>query len=609
MFNKFQGIRPLVEGLVDADYVNCVPTGATIVDRTCYIDDGEFPTLTASQKYDREKPVWTPPVGSLGWKERVYYDLDGFSWDGSRTFTKENVDFQYAFTFDNRLYRIYLSNSRGIYDSTNGKTQYIFLVITDLTTGEHRLTCTPIIATWITLERYIHDVKWSHAISSTKPNQIYFTFDTKNIYWIDVRLVDKFFNSVANPCPIKCMTSSCINPNNLSLIVGTQSGQIQYAGNALMFVNWDCLDKSSVFEIPIEYELRQNPSRNFRISWYDNRLVCVDTITGVVNLTATDPARFYRDIATTDVTTNTWGSYGVNNVWTSWYASTLSSDSIVDVIPAFGYLFFINNMSIECWTRSGNEAAPLNPVSNYVSNIKVKVVNSVGNFLIAVAEENGKLGVYTIQPNAYSKISNTAVDKFVEGVKSIGVISQNGESHIGLFKDGMTIVFDPIRSIWYRLTDAPTTQPEIFVDETRCVSTRGSIILPTRRMLDYGEYYQIAGKTSFVERAVVDNLVEFTKRKSLVQLDILGDMGSVELDAPASYTHTQLNDNVSVSLEVSTTHGKKWSTQFFRKAPHIGKYDAKVTYNGLGSGESFLMRLKWWTQNHYTLIGFDLKAT
>lgn len=607
MFNQFQGVRPLVEGLVDADYVNCVPTGTTIVDRTCYIDDGEFPNIQQGFIHDRTKPERTLPetharTGNL-------FASDNYYWNGSEHFQKSGVEFQTSLAHKNVLYRIYISNRSGM--AVN--TQFLYVIATDLTSGEHRGSSTPIIIDWIDSENPLIVRKWSWAVSSTKPNQIYFSFDTKYIYWFNVADVENSFALTADEWEINCMIGMT---TTVFGAVTEDNGRSVYMTDETICKCWDAVDKENVIAISGEYNrysISKIGERNTDIAWYDNKLCVVDKTTGVLNMTCTDPAQFYRQPSTGNYASFEpedlkWMSYSTNNLWTSWYASTLSSDELIGVVSAFGYLFFINKNSVECWVRSGTEAAPLNPVSSYVINFSVDTIQLVGNYLLAVGKENGKIGVYSLKPNEAARISNSAVEKYLDSVKSIGVIYQNEEGHTGFFKDDMTIVLDPTRNIWYRLNDAETTQPRFFVDKDRAVSPLGSIITPTNRMLDYGEFDEYAGKTSFVERVVVDNLVEFTKRKSLVKLDVLGDMGSVELDAPASVDHVHIDDNLNVSLEVSTTHGKKWSTQFFRKAPPVGKYDAKVTYNGLGSGESFLMKLKWWTQNHYTLIGFDLKV-
>lgn len=572
MFNGFKGIRPLVNGLVDAEYVNCVPTGTSVVDRTCYVVEEVFPSIASADRHTRS--------GNAPNNRTVNVNVGFAPWNYFQSGSVECVN---SFTFENCLYRIYLSNSYGItliktLQADKDPHQYMYVVKTDLTTKKSVGVATPVVYrnVEITTNKYVALLprNWAWCVSGTKPRQMYLTWDGVHIYWINV---DSFDN-------IKCLLGN-YNSANLT----------NYRSDVDIFFNYDFFEA-------IQYSSVNNtPS----MCWYDNKLCLVNPANGVLNMTCTDPAQYYRNLTDTS-TSQEWNKYGIMNFWINWYASTLSSDTIEYVFPAFGQLMFVNKNSIEMWTRTGTEAAPLNNVSNYVSNLSIKVITQLANDIVAVASENGSLGVYAISSQNAKKISNPAVEKYLDSITKIDTIFQNNEAHIQFIspKNEIELCYNPNGETWYVLEDNVENQPVTFIDREHICNASGNICSVTSRILDYSK-----SQEQLLNRKIVDCCQEFPKRMSFPRVEITGNFGSFEERQVNNGSMREDLTHHKLKLNVSSSYGKTWSRDLLRDFPKIGDMKTSITFAGLGSGNMQLLKLQWQSQNHIVISGITPNLT
>ena len=83
--------------------------------------------------------------------------------------------------------------------------------------------------------------------------------------------------------------------------------------------------------------------------------MAVEKSKNTVWLTCTDPGAVYAQYFS-----DPWGGNGESyELWNNWYASTNSADKLNTAKAFNGQLYLLNSNSIEIWSRTGNESAPL----------------------------------------------------------------------------------------------------------------------------------------------------------------------------------------------------------------------------------------------------------
>lgn len=591
MLKEFKGIRPLIEGLCNADYLNCVPTGSSIVERTNYKVSEYFPTCRYAC---RKKPDYIP----YGREDEPFVDwYDPWDWEN------RNVKLVKVFQLTDVVLRLFVIKNIDIdrYDN------HLYCVVNDID-KEGKLVNERMYATLLYRIRSVSEDDVTICVSGTKPRYIFVSVSNQFIVWIntsDTSTTDWSIDQKA----IKLTEGIgvMIPPaSSLASVLNNKQAMLDYDWNS--------------------YNARLT-NRNASIEWYDNKLVFVDN--NICWLSCTDPAQFIS-LAKTSPTANDVYKYSINNLWTSWYASSLSSDSLMHTKSAYGNLFFINNGSIEVWTRSGVESAPLNNVSNYVINLRILSTGFIQDTLYAVASENNKIGFYAITTQGVNKLSNNAVDAFIAKLNKyiIKPLNENDEVHISIGDGTNHIVFG--NSCWYRL-DYVKSDYVVYqsVSNDYAISYNGEVLkkieicaATEHGIATYGDdepmgYLKNINKYT---RLIVDNQSEYAKRKSFAKLDVYGNFGEIgddlstlvaeggdPYDIPSEANFESVGKDLII-LQVSNTHGKTWGATFTRKPPSVGRYDAKIMFNGLGSGESSLLKLQWSGYNSYVIYGIDLKA-
>lgn len=627
MFNEFKGIRPLVDGIVDSVYDNVVPTGSTVVDRTCYYLPTDLAPLPSVSTTDGEPNIFgrPQPLSSTVYSEDDF-DWTKLNWDVDYVslFTAEHVVPVKCFVLDDKtVVRFYVTNDSTILSGGNDSgdgyyTQHLFVhlrsydsnenISKDAEIKQNYVFATPVP---VRLERvgnsFAGEPDYSHiscCVSNVRPRQLYFTFDYRCIYVIDI-------DKMSTNNDIRCM---CCDVDLMQNLIDSEP-------DSYILRDFDMNNEEGC----------ENTREIYNdLVWYDNKLCVLDRNSGVFRLSCTDPAQFYRNEITTS--TNKWSEYGINNLWTNWYSSTLSTDTLVKVVPAYGNLFFINTNSIEVWTRTGTETAPLTNVSNFSIKVRVTVAELVGNTLYAIGTDGGRLGAFIITPSSINRISNSAVEEYFSNTNytsrffnHIGYVMQNREQHIGFFNNlsGVTMCYDQNKQIWYRLTDTAKNQAYYFVDFNKWLNSAGRDVYAAPINADFS----IVGSTKLLERKVIDCSNSFSRRCSFNMLEVYGSLASTyrpiitkdRLNTAIEGDFIFLNNldevtngNVvirdNVSMRLSTDNGKTWNRERYVKTPPLGKYDAKLQWFGLGSGENALLELRWYSTHYFVLTGINLSA-
>ena len=586
MFSEFKGIRPLMEGLVDADYLNCVPTGTNVVERTNW--DVDTQTIASAEFFgkrgmdnsssihidgERIKNLWTNRhTNYLGSKEVGEYLLsffiadpdyvDPLAWQDP---TSEKITLQHLFIIRSNLVNGHVGNS--VMWSTS-----IFCDAGNLPTLD------------------INSL--SVCVSGTSPRICFISFKNITTYWINIDKTTPY-DSVSASATYMCHEIGAIaDPVYMLHVLETyQSGTID-TGDTSMLYHGDYFQ--ACYELANDLTYEHNGC-----DWYDNALVTVSS--NAVWITRTDPYKYLQaslaGLESGATESYTWNQYGVNDFWTKWYSSTLSYDKIKDVKACYGQLYFINEHSIEMWTRSGTESDPLNNVSNYVNNVTIKKCSVIKGRLWAIVETDSRLDVALIGADGgQTTVSNSAVAKllkdYVDEYTHFTSVLQNNESHFAIVRFTDTtaefLCYNMGGQAWYRLSYPLKYAPLVQFDKFT-VNASGLCLAQNDVCIGDPNY-----KTKY-ERHIVDVFIPLTKRKSLSAVEVYGEFGY----------GSAVENTDKLMLQNSWTNGRTWSNEYWRNPPRLGQFQPKIVFHGLGSGETILLKFKWFNIKPYVITGIN----
>lgn len=575
IFNKFAGIRPLVDGMVDSEYHNCVPTGESVVERTNYerIEGGGLVSFSCRIGIDN--------VFSLADHDEI--NIAKNIWRAT-----DGVNFLKGIQIGDTCVSLYITNPAyvDLTQADNTKLWFPRLYIVLHEVNESSIagrTCwsTPILFAWNGFE--IDPETISICISGTNPRYLFIGLEGCATYWInleDTRIKSGSEYGYQTARYLGCLANPQVFDPTLADTGDTSDAAFTYAADFYMAASL--------------LENRQSTAFN-NVDWYDNKLVI--SYNNAVWMTKTDPTSLFVADEDGEYTYN-WKRYGVDNMWTNAYKSTLSYDKLWQVRSCYGQLFFINEKSIEMWTRSGNESDPMNPVSTYVTNVDVVKCDVVGGRMIAIIYEDGKLRIALLdsQGNA-TKISNQAIDKRLGSASEltynrVTTIVQNNESHIAWYKIGSTttkfICFNPNVNAWYTLEYSNSYAPICHFGKY-AINGKYGFLRQINICKDNGDKY---------ERCIKDVYQQFTQRRIINGIEIYGQFALGDV----------VENNDKIILQTSTTQGATWSREFERTPPRLGQFQPKIVFNGLGSGENFMLKLKWFNQKPYVINGINLNV-
>ena len=588
MFSEFKGIRPLMEGLVDADYLNCVPTGSNVVERNNWkIDSGRMHSVSY--------------VGRRGFDNDSVFQVDGNRikniWDHSHTVylgSKKAGEYLLSFFVVDPDYVD--PNAYYYPESEKVVWQNLFIIRNEITSEGIRnpvMWSTPLLCQSRNLAT-LDITSLQVCISGTSPRICFVSFKNICTYWLNIDDTTTYSPSAA---------SLYFQDRELGGIGDPLFFKVLLEGSASTNGDYECLYRGDTLQA--QYEVAtSNHFKNNGCEWYDNRLVT--EASNAVWLTCTDPYSYLetaRNYFDTSTRTFTWRENNVNNFWTQWYHSTLSTDNVVDVKACYGYLYFINDHSVEMWTRSGTESAPLNNVSNYVNNVTIKKCDVVNGRLWAITETDGRLDMVLIGADGNpTVVSNSAISKLLKDYVSTELVHfttilQNKESHFCITRnDGDRVkylCYNTTAGAWYRLDYCKRVAP--IVQFGQCAVSAECLDLVQNDkcydMEDDGNAYQNAK----YERNLVDVYVPLTKRMSLPAVEVYGEFGY----------GADVENNDKLMLQNSWTNGRTWSSEYWRTPPRLGQFQPKVVFHGLGSGENILLKFKWFNIKPYVITGIN----
>ena len=397
--------------------------------------------------------------------------------------------------------------------------------------------------------------------SSIKPSQVYLC---------DGRYIYKWSSGSYSEMEVTMMLSPGVVP--IEGAVNPQSSD-QYA--AVMKLDSQHLDLTNIAFIT-------------SIDWFDNKLVGVQKDKNTVWLTCTDPGQFDRESSL-----DPWGeSY---QLWNNWYASTNSADKLNTAKAFNGQLYLLNSNSIEIWSRTGNEQAPLQSNTTQVIHHGGRSPLVMGDFMYVIANDTvGQEYIGVVQGGQFKKISTMEIDHRCKEPLDLVPLSMRGETYI-MVRDGKGLdgfVYSEGR--WWRWVHPTEDDDGVVASIVKdfAITSKGIIVKfdDDKRTTAYG---------TEIQRYIRDSFDTWHERKLFRKIAISLDSGRVT-DA---VTLEALKRQIYIRL--STNRGLSFGKYYYRMLGKAGVNNKVVEWLGLGSGNSMLLEIG--TSSAYKLQIYDIK--
>lgn len=327
------------------------------------------------------------------------------------------------------------------------------------------------------------------------------------------------------------------------------------------------------------------------IDWFDNKLVAVEKSKNTVWLTCTDPEQFTRNTSL-----DPWGGNGESyELWNNWYASTNSADKLNTAKAFNGQLYLLNSNSIEIWSRTGNESAPLQSNTMQVIHHGARAPLVMGDFMYVIANDTvGQEYIGLIQGGSFKRISTLEIDNRLKNPKDIVPLSIRGETHIMVRTDSGLDGFVFSEGRWWRWV-----HPAEDSDGVIASIISDFAITQKGRIVEFNDNTRRTYLGTEIQRYIRDSFDTWHERKLFRKIAISLDSGRVTDHS----TDEELRRQIYIRL--STNRGLSFGKYYYRTLGKSGVNNKAVEWLGLGSGNSMLLEIG--TSSAYKLQIYDIK--
>lgn len=338
------------------------------------------------------------------------------------------------------------------------------------------------------------------------------------------------------------------------------------------------------------------------IAWYENRLVLTDRAHNTVRLSVIRPDRWI--IPTFNEEWQTWAPY---QIW--WYAdaaaaegndrsycfvphayiSTASSAMLREAVAFAGQLYFLNDTSIEVWTNTYNEDAPIqqNTMSTIHFGGRSPCIVADTMFIIAKDTYHNDF-IATIGQNGQMKrVSNDEIERRLAGQASIiRPLSVRDNSFVVVYNG------DPYNSVDLRQGLSVTRDGKWWTYDNRYLRDHTfavwSIMTMEGRQIDVGNHGELVEQVpdsrlhcdgSTIYRAIRGCFTQLPGRVIVREVEVVCDTG----------VYYNLERRGNLYLRLSFDRGLSFGKYMFRSLGEPGKNDRRIVWRNCGSGNSFLM--------------------
>lgn len=367
-----------------------------------------------------------------------------------------------------------------------------------------------------------------------------------------------------------------------------------------------------------------NVAKISQITWFNNRLVGVETDKNTVWMSATDPGMFYRytldeelvvtlpdgtqtinkvpSLATSqqpywsndsDTTDNENELTANDRVWTYWVSSTNGSDRLREVVSFAGNLYFMNTASIEVWSATGIEDNPIMSSTQSIIHFGGKAGLVVDNELYVVC--NNQVGAQFISKitagGGIERVSTAEIEqRLPREITELCLIRQRNHTFVVVQTDSVEAFYkNDVYAVtsygtWFRWLNPENAEFAVasIIDDL-AVTRFGSLV----RFDD--EYRSLLGNYP-ITRRIRDWFVNFTQRRILREVSLVLDTGKKVLEP--KYRHN-LDPSIQEGIycAVSFDRGAHFSPRRFRRWGQYGTNDRVIVWRNLGSGNSICIEI------------------
>lgn len=431
--------------------------------------------------------------------------------------------------------------------------------------------------------------------SSTKPSQVYMC-DGEYIYQWNTVTPD--YGTDVAPWVDKFIVRMVMSPD----IYPTRWGDDDYK----IRVTIDDADLYYILENPSSdeaalFDLTERVSID-SITWFDNKLIAIQGNANTVWLTATDPGQFQRytgntavvgygtikadaDTVTYNILANPqWGiSYAdtedtgtiYSALWHSWYSSTNSADRLNTAIGFNGLLYLINNTTIEPWSRTGDEDAPIqNSALNTIYHGGSKPIIIANTLFLICKDRLGKEFIGALQGTTLTRISNEEIEKRLNSsVEQLYAITMREETFLKVVVSDTDSYCYGRDSTWWRWHDPLNVRHIVnSIYNEYAIANDGSLMQFNSKSRTYSNGAPIV-------RYVRDFFMHYAGRKICRSVELVMDTG---------IAFTSDSDR-NIYCRISSDRGHNFGPYLYRRLGTPGDNDRVIIWRNLGSGNSFLL--------------------
>ena len=573
VLSEFGGIRAFHDGMAVSDYVNMIPLEASCIDR-------------------------------LG--EKILIDVSS----------------------DQKVIQTFVDSKRNVYIATNkGVSAYTYNPVRD------RWQRIQLTSSWNPSGyfEYIENSNVNHVSfceSTTKPSQVFMCDGRYVYYWNTEQLVsDGAKTAIANEFPgsdyvhrVEAFTANLMplgdftnigdQFNSYPVTTGTETGYRYGWWPTLYDGTW--VPKTTYYTGDLWVVSS--------ITWYENRLVCVDKHNNMIRLSAIRPDRWivptFVELRQKYMPFQIWELLEPNqpqdrtyNFVPHAYQSTASSASLEDAVAFGGQLYFLNDTTIEVWTNTYNEDAPIQ--QNAVSTISfggrspcivadmmyIIAKDAYHNDFIAVIGQNGQL----------KRISNDEVERRLAGRASIiRPLSVRDNSFVVVYNS------DSYGDVDLRQGLSVTREGKWWTYDNRYLKSHKfgawSIVTFGGRQFDVGNHGELVEQdpTSRLHADGTSTILRYM-RGAFTQLPTRAIVRSVEVVCDTGVAFD--NSRGKMYLRLSFDRGLSFGKYLYRTMGQPGDNDRQIIWRNCGSGNSFLVEFGTSDNVRFQLyqIGFELQ--
>lgn len=445
--------------------------------------------------------------------------------------------------------------------------------------------------------------------SSTKPSQVYFC-DGRNVYYWNLEHTSKPLPAEAGYRGAAFAVTEIPFYDNLNdITINGDSLDTWMDANAIpansdplppLYGWWPTSDVSGT---------KRNISS---IAWFDNRLILVQAEKNTVWLSAVDPSRFtqpslesngyYYPMLPWQVMSSQEPDSYVDVMFPNYYISTASSAVLQDVVAFAGNLYFLNNLTIEVWSATGNDSNPIQHNSQntlYYGGRSPVIIDDTLYLICKGAIHNDFIAAIS-QNGAIEKVSNAEIELRLQpeafrlrplSIRDQAMVIAYSDKY---YKNGFAVTKE---KKWWRY----------FNDESRCiawslVNVNGSIIGISK----YGSLLKADETTrKFVDgtpviRSVRGGFTQFAARKILREVEVICDTG-VYMDAAMARPR--------LYLRVSFNRGLGFGPYLYRALGAFGTNNRQMLWRNCGSGNSILLEFGTSDDVRFQLYGLRFELS